>query len=443
MSKIAVTERQPENRPATAPDTTPLFRQEALEERRTQWLGTVLLEPRVSHRIAARVAVFSALAVIAILVFGNYTRKERISGWLVPDKGIVRVLAPGNGIVTDLAVKEGERVAKGRPLVTVSSEVRTETIGATGEEIVRKLSARRSTLLSQRADEERLAAQQSDELAGRVVALADEAELLSGEISLQKRRIELARDSLSRAEHLRKRGIITKASLGSVEAEHIDQAAKLQSLERSLSQVRRDLSAARKEQSDLPYRTNIRLGDIDREVAAVEQTIAEAEARRQVVVAAPQDGIVTAIQTEPGGNVVPNVPMLSIVPEGSRLQAQLFSPSRAIGFLGKGSDVLLRYQPFPYQNFGFYKGKIASVSMTAMSPAELPQQLAGLSEFYGANAPVYRITVDLERQDVTAYGRKIPLQAGMQLEADVLIESHSLLQWLLYPIFAKSDAWAQ
>ncbi len=443
MSYTSVVRKTPRDEDHKAKPPTPLFREEAVEAQQTPWVGTILLEPRVSHRIAARVSVAIALALVALLVLGSYTRKERIKGWLVPESGIARVVAINSGTVTSLSVSEGQKVVKGQPLLVLSNDVQTETVGPAGTEVVRKLASRRATLIAQREAEERVAAQQQDELRGRVEALSDEAGFLAGETDLQRRRIEITRGTLSRAKQLRQRGIITKASLGTIEGEHLDQEAKLQSLERSLSQLKRELAAAKTALSEQPLKDNIRLGEVDREIATVEQAAAEAEARRQAVMLAPHDGTITAIQTETGGSVAANATLLSIVPEGSALQAQLFAPSRAIGFIRKGSEVNLRYQPFPYQNFGFYKGTVANVSMTAINPAELPRQLSGLTEFYGATAPVYRITVDLARQDVTAYGKAVPLQAGMQLEADILIERHRLIEWLLYPLFSKTGAWAQ
>ena len=80
------------------------------------------------------------------------------------------------------------------------------------------------------------------------------------------------------------------------------------------------------------------------------------------------------------------------------------------GFIRSGQRVKLRYSAFPYQKFGQYEGTVASVSRSAISPAELSQQLAGLTSLYGANVPVYRITVTLASQAVRAYGEQVPLQ---------------------------------
>jgi membrane fusion protein len=177
------------------------------------------------------------------------------------------------------------------------------------------------------------------------------------------------------------------------------------------------------------------MSNADRDIAQVEQDLAEAEARREIVVSAPEAGTVTSMLAERGARAEPGVPLLSIVPAGSALEADLFSPSRSIGFLRPGQRVLLRYEAYPYQKFGHYEGQIASISRSALNPGELPAQVAGLTSLIGTNEPVYRITVRLQSQHVNAYGKPVPLQPGMQLEADVLIESRRLIEWMLDPLY--------
>ena len=52
------------------------------------------------------------------------------------------------------------------------------------------------------------------------------------------------------------------------------------------------------------------------------------------------------------------------------------------------------------------------------------------------NEPAYRVTVLPERPDIDAYGRKMPLQPGMLLKADVILEQRSLMRWLLDPVLS-------
>jgi membrane fusion protein len=419
----------------------PLFRPEVMVEHQSQWLGTVLLEPRITHWMFATLALLATAAVLGLLFFTSYTRKARINGWLVPQQGLVRVFAPQAGVLTRIHVKEGQEVSKGAPLLAISTEMRSEAFGGTRQEIVHRLTRRRNSMAEERAVQERLFSQQAADLMQRIAALQDEQKFLTKEIDLQRTQLQLNEQIEQRMRTLRNRDIVTEPRREEAERERIQQAAKLQGLERTQAALQREYLQMTAALRELPLKRLTQLAEIDRNVAALEQELAEAEARREIVIVAPHDGIVTGLQVELGGGAQPSVPLLSIVPAQATLQAQLFSPSRGIGFLREGQRVLVRYEAFPYQKFGFHEGTIVSVSRSAVSPAEMTQQLAGLTALYGTNEPIYRITVNLHQQTVTAYGQPMPLQAGMQLEADVLLERRRLVEWMLEPLFSISGKW--
>ena len=125
--------------------------------------------------------------------------------------------------------------------------------------------------------------------------------------------------------------------------------------------------------------------------------------------------------------------MASLLPAGAKLQAQLFAPSSAIGFLRPDQKVQLRYQAFPYQKFGHQSGAVVQVSRSPLQATELAglplQAAAG-----GSAEPLYRITVRLDQQSVAAYGQAQALSPGMQLEADVLLDKRRLIEWLFEPV---------
>lgn len=418
-----------------------LFRPDALAERQTQWLGTVLLAPRASHRFFAVFAAFAAAAILALLLFADFTRKARIGGWLLPHEGLVRVVAPRPGVVTGLHVREGTEVRKGDRLLTLSAELQSATLGATQAEITRRLGVRRDILIEERRKHELLLAQQQRSLADRLAALDSEHAQLKREIAIQRFRLTLAEKAETRQRSLRAQGYISEQALQQAQGARLEQGARLGALERSLISMARERLTLESELKDMPLKAQTEIAAIDRNIAAVEQELAEAEARREIIIPAPQDGTVTAILAELGGHASASVPLLSIVPAGARLEAHLYSPSRAVGFVRPGQRVLLRYQAYPYQKFGHYEGLVASVSRSAVSPGELPPQLAGLTNMYGANEPVYRITVSLASQTVTAYGEKVPLQPGMQLEADIALEKRRLVEWVLDPLYTLTGKW--
>jgi membrane fusion protein len=411
--------------------STQLFRAEALTEYQTHWLGTVLLTPRRSDHVFAAGAILAVVAILALLIFGGFTRKARVNGWLVPQQGLVRVFAPQPGVVTGLYAKEGAQVRKGERLIKLSSELESATLGATQAQIAQRLNELSESLRRQRTQDEQLLAQQRHTYAERLVTLHKEIVQIGDDIGIMKDRVELAERSAAVNRTLRTQGYISRPQLELVEADRLEQHERLGSLQRQQIELKREEVTLAGELKDLPVKTQAEIADIDRKLAAAEQELAQAEARREIVVTAPQDGIVTAILVEQGGHASISAPLFSIVPIGANLEAHLYGPSRAVGFVHAGQHVLLRYQAYPYQKFGHYDGVVASVSRSAVSPGELTGQLAGIAGV----EPVYRITVRLMKQTVHAYGREITLQPGLQLDADIALERRRLYEWVLDPLY--------
>ncbi|HET7774895.1 MAG TPA: HlyD family efflux transporter periplasmic adaptor subunit [Azospira sp.] len=419
----------------------PLFRHEAMLARQNPWLGRVVLEPRRSHRAFALFALIVAVAIVGLFFLRDVTRSTRVSGWLMPDAGLVKVYAPREGAVAELRVKEGAAVRKGDQLLTLSAEV-TSASGATQGEIVRQLQARKQMLGEQKVQTQRLLDQQLHALSGRLAAYGAELGPIEQELAAQRSRLALARGTEARMRDLQRQGYISLQHLQQVEETRLTQTGRLAGLERERIAVVRDRLALESDLKDLPIKARNEMSGIDREIAAIDQQLAEAEALRANVVTAPQDGTVTAILAGLGGHVNTAGPLLTIVPGGSLLEAHLYAPSRAIGFVQPGQQVYLRYQAYPYEKFGHYAGTVTAVSGAAISPADLP--FSGIATPGNGNGePVYRITVALAEQTVKAYGRPVPLQPGMQLEADLALDKRRLYEWVLDPLYAISGKLAR
>ena len=164
-------------------------------------------------------------------------------------------------------------------------------------------------------------------------------------------------------------------------------------------------------------------------IADTDANLAEARGKLGYIVSAPVSGRVDSLQISVGMSVETGVPFMSIVPENARLEASLLVPARAIGFISRGQTVRVAFDPYPFQRFGFYSGTIASVSDTLLKPAESAGPVA-------PTEPSYRVTVDLERQTITAYGSEVPLRPEMTLKANIIVDRRSLLEWLFDPLLS-------
>ena len=225
-------------------NSSPLFRPEVLAERRTQWLGTVLLAPQVSYRLFALYAVLISGAVLGLLFFGSYTRTERVSGWLVPDQGMVRVFAAQPGVAAEVYVTEGSTVRKGERLVALSTELRSATLGDTQAQIAQELKARRASLEGELHEQQRLLSQQREALSRRLAALQSEDAHLAEEITLQTSRLRLAERSETMQRELRATGLVSEIQVQqAAEAENIsyEEAKEAMTRNRYLDFLRFDL----------------------------------------------------------------------------------------------------------------------------------------------------------------------------------------------------------
>jgi membrane fusion protein len=163
------------------------------------------------------------------------------------------------------------------------------------------------------------------------------------------------------------------------------------------------------------------------ELSAAEQRMAEIKGRGAYVIRAPSSGRVSTLQATAGQNADPQRLQLEIIPEDSVLQAELFLPARAVGFVETGQAVRILYDAFPYQHFGAYRGRVVKVSQTILTSSDAAGPIK-------LNEPAYRVTAVLERPDIDAYGKRVALQPDMLLKADIILEKRSLVSWLTTPL---------
>jgi len=408
-----------------------LFRPEVLEHRRTEWLGKIVLVRPISFSLLTLLAVCIVVAVAGFLTWGQYTKKTRVSGFLTPGNGVIRVNVTQVGTVLDRRVSDGQVVSRGDVLFVISYDRSTATQPEAQAAITEQLLLRKRSLMDDLAKQRSIGEERAAEIKRRMQLLQGEIAQLKSERETQWRRTQSAQSALHRFEELRQRGFVSEFQSQQKNDELLDQQAKLQALDRAGLTMLRDLAALEGELHDLPMRTSREITSTERDIAMTDQQLTESEARRQVFVTAPEAGTVSAILAERGQTVSPSIPLLSIVPSGSLLEAQLYAPSRAMGFVKAGQHVLLKYQAYPFQKFGQYDGTVTSVSRTALQPNEVPSQAMA-----PPGVPMYRIDVALKSSRVMAYGAEEPLQAGMQLDADIELERRGLVEWLFEPLIS-------
>src|SRR5690606_8894896 len=116
-----------------------LFRREALEARKVRWLGGISLAQPLRPWLLAAFAVLAAALVVLFLVRGEYTRRTRVPGQLVPEQGMATVVSPATGVLARVDVPEGGRVAAGQILAEVRVPHATLAAGDTTAALEKRL----------------------------------------------------------------------------------------------------------------------------------------------------------------------------------------------------------------------------------------------------------------------------------------------------------------
>lgn len=409
-----------------------LFRPEVFESRRQDWLGRIQLIRPVSLAWLTGLVLGVGCLVLAYLTLGEYTRKARVTGFLIPDHGLVRLMAPQVATVLDSHASEGRTVRRGDVIFVLAVGQATLT-GDTQAAVQASLAERKRSLEDSVRQRASLEQAQAEALARQADDMRREVASIGVEIDLQRQRLALGQQAQARLESLRGENFVSSAQVQLKAEELLGVKAQIQALERQSSTRMREIGVLDSQRREIPLRSRGLQGEVERDLSSIAQQRAESEARQRIVVLAPQDGVLTGVLAEAGNTVNPGVAMASLLPADSRLQAHLFAPSSAVGFVRQNQTVQLRYQAFPYQKFGHHAGRVTQVSRSPLQSAEL----AGLPLQTGAtpsSEPLYRITVTLDRQTVLAYGEAQALSPGMQLEADVLLDRRRLIEWLFEPV---------
>ncbi|WP_242107016.1 HlyD family secretion protein [Luteimonas aquatica] len=411
--------------------TEDLFRREVLDARKEQWLGTVRL---TSSRLGWPMAIVAAAAVLALLLvlaFGSYARKERVQGRLIPADGLPSVAAPAKGVVARVLVREGQPVRRGQDLLELSSDLDAPQLpGGLSAAIGAELERKRTRLQADLADLRQGEGQRAAALRAKIASLSQQRAAAEQRHRLRDAQAASARAMLERVRPLEKQQIVSAVQIQGYENAALEAEASAQASRQEQLDIEQTLAAARAELQVLPLDTGLRRSEIERTLADVSQERARNRVEGGLRLRAPRAGTVAGLGVAAGDAVVQGQRLLTLIPQGSALRAELWVPSRAAGALRVGTRVAMRFHAFPYQRYGQRYGRVVELSGSAL-PAQEIQARSGIR----LDAPAYRAVIALDPGSGA-----LPLRATMTLDADLLLERRRLYQFLLDPLRAGAGA---
>jgi membrane fusion protein len=405
----------------------PLFRKEAVDYRQQRLYGEIILATPLSTKILAVLVGAIVLSIFLLLILGSYSRRETLQGWLTPDTGLARIVPPESGVIGDLFVHEDEAVAAGSPLFTINIASDVGTASTIATRVLDQLAVEQRDLEQQLTAIGQTSKVRQREASERIVRLHQQADQVRHEEDLQQERTTFAEQQLKQIRALAEKGFIPMTDYNKRQDELWSRNQEIEELKRRRLEIENELGRLQQEVQTLPYQLTEDSSVIKEHLANLETRRALAERSRQITIRAPLSGTVATMTARLGKFVSPAREEMVLLPSGGKLQAILYAPTKAAGFLEQGQEVRLRFDAFPFQKYGSAIGRIVNVSHTILSATEAEIPLPDSS-------PVYRVTVSIPDSTFHSWGKSFPLQAGMTIKADAILERRGLWELFFEPV---------
>lgn len=410
-----------------------LFRKEVLDNHCRVATGDILIQSSLCMTISTVATILLIIMLAIFITFGEYTRKARLTGIVMPSSGLIKITPKFNGHVTKLTVKEGDHVEKGQLLYHISGEHYDHQGTGTLAIINQSLQAQYATLTTQKNIEKLDNNQQQQAAKQRISLILLQIKSAEQRLSLAKKQVELSSAAVKRYQKLIKQKYVSDIDY---QQKQIDETVAKENVENQhqlLLQLHTLLDTTKDNLSHLTLQGQSRNTELERQLQEIRKQQVEISSQENFALTAPVSGTVAAILIKQGQSIKANEPALTLIPENTKLQIELYATSQNAGFIRANQKVSLRFQAFPYQKFGVQYGVIREISRTTLSPSDL---LSITPLTWTVNEGHYRVIVEPKLSYIMAYGKKETLRPGMLLEGDVSLDTRYLWEWLTQPIWS-------
>lgn len=407
-----------------------LFRRQAIQSLSKKPFGRPIgVMPRPWPWLAGLIITFFLVAGFFVST-AEYARKERVRGWLVSRSGIVRVMHDSAAMVDEIAITPGDPVRRGEPIIYLSRETILENGKGRSEQALIQL----RKALAELDVQQRLLREQLDigkaSISAQLKEIHAEADALTQQLGEQQRRVAMANDKLARLQEASRNGVIARWDMLRQEDELGALRQQLSQLQQNATALVRERERLRGQRASLPVSTESSLSMLRAQRTELLRQIANHESQRVTVLRSPINGIVASVEVHAGNVVIPHKLLVTIIPDDLILAAEVYVPSRAIGFIHSGQAVRLMYDAFPQQKFGAFAGRVEHVSEFVLLPIDIPQTFA-------VREATYKVVIAIDHHAVDLGKATVPLRPGMLLAAEIVLEKQTLFDWLLEPLWLR------
>lgn len=425
-----------------------------------QGAGSVLLHgPRRVTRWAFWMAlVFWAIALTwaALAEIDEYAVAD---GKVIPSSRVQVVQNMEGGIVAEVLVKTGDRVAKDQPLLRLD-RVRFASASEEGRARNRALLARIARLSAEAngiafaapadlgkshpalvAEEASLYASRQQALRANLSMLRQQVGQREQELAEKQARLEQLQQShalvtreFGMVQPMANQGYITKLDAVRLERQANDLHGELDAARLALPRLQSALREAREKVDELATRfradamKDLSLARAEQSALAAANTELEDRLRRTEVTA-PVAGVVKQLKVYTiGGVIQPGMDLMEIVPHEDTLLVEARVRPADIAFLRPGQDAMVKLSAYDFSIYGGFPGTLEQIGADTLTP-DKP----------GERAESYYL-VQVRTHGTPRDGAKpLSIMPGMVGTVEIHTGKRTVLHYLLKPIVRVRD----
>ncbi|MGE6407296.1 MULTISPECIES: HlyD family efflux transporter periplasmic adaptor subunit [unclassified Psychrobacter] len=369
-------------------------------------------KPQVNR---SRLSIWIALIGIVILIvwasFAKIDQVTRAQATVIASARTQEIQASEGGILTQLAVTEGEEVKAGQLLVVLEEERAKAAVDNSASKTA-ALTAKLARLNAEIFEKPLVfpkGVQDYPEYVQNQRALYNRRrQAINEEVSSLEKMLVLARQELRMNEPLLKYGDVSQADVIKLSRQVADIEAQINNKRNKyFEEAQAEMTKAQEE--------------LDTELEQLRDRAQVLEEKRLM---APTEGKIKNINvTTIGGVVKPGEVIMQILPTSSDLVIDAKVSPADIAYVKEGQEATVKLDAYDYSIFGAMKGTVNYIS-----PDTLMEQTPKGEE------PYYRVLIVINGAEFKGRGDEIVIKPGMTASVDIKAMERTVLSYLTKPI---------
>lgn len=424
---------------------------------------TISTLPRVSLRILFYVILLLLSGIIPWTIFAKVDEIGSATGRLEPKGRVIELDFPVDGKIMNINVTEGEQVQAKQPIIELDDKLVNEELQQQQQKLVGEQNQLNQLELLKTQQSLSLSTQQQQNKAQlfEKEALIEQAEnaIVASQAAHKTAKIRYlaAKARVPRYRQAHHQGALSLDLLLEAEQEAQEQRESIKQTSSEIAQARSRLLEQQRGLASLVQTNNLALLRSQEEYQNTEGQIATLQGEigqtkslirslkyqiEQRVLYAPVSGIVFQLPIKKPGSVVQAGQMVAqIAPQGSPLILRGRMNSSESGFLAVGLPVKVKFDAYPYQDYGIIPGRLTWISPDSRPPQNESQDNQTILQTSVPN--FYEVEVQLERNYIQNNERIIPLTPGQTATAEIVIRQRRLADIILAPFKSLKEGGMQ